>query len=234
MKKIIFLLCLLLFARAQSFGQCSNCVPAIPLINHDFTLAAPYSYTFASFPCPIASQMAGYIGPYGVGYFSNANVPNWYRLYGAPTIATNNLGLLTVPEPGGGGFWCDKTGGQGVFANYPFLARGQYQVTLNFTSWENWCEIAGNATLNVYATSWLGEPASPSWIVEPVSASGISIGSWAPSTYVSDDYVSSQTFCAPVMPINETQLYINVSQKYDEFLPSDNDYAGEPDRKSVV
>jgi len=149
---------------------------------------------------------------------------------GTPQInssSSNLVSLTTTASLGGGagGDHCGSTGSQGIAANYPFLAHGLYQVTLNVSSGKNGCTIANNASVNVVATSGLSEAsAGPSYYVEAPVATSLIFPPWQPATR-SIISASPYYFCASSpLPTNQNQLYIYVNQG----TPEAYTYGGDP------
>jgi len=230
MKKITLLLCLLAFARANTFGQCGSCTSVIPLLDNDFSQwngnGDPYTWNCTDV---IGTGWSPFYVNTG-STLRNSYLPNWYRINGTPQINSSspptNFVFLKTIGPAGTGNHCGSTGSQGIAANYPFLAHGLYQVTLNVISGSNQCLTASNASVNVVATSGLSEaPAGPSYYVEAPVATSVIFPPWQPATN-SIISASPYYFCASSpLPTNQNQLYIYVNQG----TPEAYTYGGDPD-----
>ncbi|HXS37185.1 MAG TPA: hypothetical protein VN721_10830, partial [Flavipsychrobacter sp.] len=228
MKKIILLLCLLAFARANTFGQCGTCTSVIPLLDNDFSQwngnSDPYTWSCTD----VIGTGWGTSSIPTVSTLRNSYLPNWYRINGTPQINSSSppTNFVTLKTDGPtGGYHCGSTGSQGIAANYPFLAHGLYQVTLNVASGFNQCLTANNASINVVATSGLSEaPTGPSYYVETPAATSAIFPPWQPGTNSSIP-AASYYFCASsTLPANQNQLYIYVNQG----TPEAYTYGGDP------
>jgi len=130
----------------RALGQCSTCSIAIPLVDNDFSewSGSHENYTF---PCTLYNPGTSGLTVSSIYCFNHLDVPNWYSINGTPEITSgpSSVTLRTFHQMTGYYTQCASFGSQGIAANYPFLARGQYQVTLNLAEGTNYCELTNNA-----------------------------------------------------------------------------------------
>lgn len=225
MKKIIFLLCLLALARANTFGQCGNCTSVIPLADNDFS-----QFHGTNNPVTFSCSL-GPISSYSTAYFNHVDLPNWFRLDGSPQI-TNGNQMYLCSNWGysvGRGDECSDYGYQSVFANYPFLARGIYNVSVNYYG-NNSCSTVGNTKIGMNATSGLSEPAgAPANFVDNALTTGsspFSLGTYSPPALLGGPGLyqfDAFSLCTSSLPENKSQLEIYVSQNSAATYTINND-----------
>lgn len=225
MQRMFMLLCVQLLLLSRSYAQCGTCAELITVRNSDFSgFNPPLSGNYYLCPGP-------YIVPGGTGgmvnrYFSNSNLPYWYRDAGAPVAGSGFIGLATINKIGaGGGAWCSVTGRQSAFTYYPFVKDGKYEVTLDM-DWHNYCLAPSNVEFVVRATTGLSEPAIPSFPVgTPFSGVSSVMGAWYPSP--NSGGAETRVFCSDPMPNDFDQFYMGAFQFSAEYFGSTDPYSGE-------